>query len=219
MAKYRIIFFMILFIASCMGVYAIVEPKDFDLIGKTIYIDPGHGGRDNGTSYQDILEKDVNLSISLKLRNALLEKGAIVLMTRSDDSDLSKEYDSSKKKGDLNRRIKLIEDSHVNMYISIHTNWYEKSQYSGIDILYNEINKNNVILANYLYEGFENDNMQVREIKKAYDYIYKNINNVGLLIECGFLSNDNDRYLLQQEDYQQKLVNSIVKSVINYFNN
>lgn len=44
MAKYRIIFFMILFIASCMGVYAIVEPKDFDLIGKTIYIDPGHGG-------------------------------------------------------------------------------------------------------------------------------------------------------------------------------
>ena len=82
-----------LFIA---GVCANSNNKDLPLLHKVIFIDPGHGGRDAGTSYGKILEKDINLEISLILREHLGEKGAIVYMTREEDKDLSSIYDKRK---------------------------------------------------------------------------------------------------------------------------
>lgn len=74
--------------------------NELPLLNKIIYVDPGHGGRDPGTMYGKIMEKDINLDISLKLRDELMKKGAIVYMTREDDSDLSSKWDP-KKKGEI----------------------------------------------------------------------------------------------------------------------
>lgn len=71
--------------------------NDLPLLGKVIYIDPGHGGRDPGTSYGGLLEKDLNLSISFKLRDELMSKGALVYMTRESDIDFSSRWDIKKK--------------------------------------------------------------------------------------------------------------------------
>ncbi len=217
MLKLKIIIFLCLFIGSSVCVYALTQKSNLDLIGKTIYIDPGHGGRDDGTSYQDIVEKDLNLAIAIKLKKTLLNKGAIVFMTRETDIDLSKQTDQSKKKGDLQRRVKMIEDAKVDLYISIHINWYTESQYKGIDIMYNDINSNNKILAETLYESMK-QKLNVRKTKYIDDYMYRNITRPGILIECGFLSNPDERYLLQQESYQQKLVDNLVVGIIKYFN-
>lgn len=216
MHKIKIILFLWLILGVTIGVAAITKSNSLELLGKTIYVDPGHGGRDDGTSYNNILEKDLNLAIALKLKEELLNKGAIVFMTREEDIDLSKETDSSKKKGDLQRRVKMIEDAKADLYISIHINWYQESKYKGIDIMYNDINKNNKILAETLYNRMKQD-LNVRSIKNIDDYMYRNINRLGLLIECGFLSNSDERYLLQQKQYQEKLTKKIVQGIIDYF--
>lgn len=189
------------------------------LLGKVIVIDPGHGGRDPGTIYGNIYEKDINLEISKVLEKVLSEKGAIVYMIREDDSDLSSKYDKRKKRGDLYRRILFIQDEKkkTDLYLSIHINWYKSSSWSGAEVLYHNINPNNKILGEILMKNFKEDLGTRRKLKKTDLYLYRNTTVPGVLIECGFLSNPNERYLLRQESYQERLSKSITSSVIEYF--
>ena len=191
--------------------------ESLELLGKVITVDPGHGGRDPGTRYGNILEKDLNLEISKQLEKELTKKGAIVYMTRDKDEDLSSKYDVRKKRGDLYRRLMFIKKNKSDLYLSIHLNWYNNSYYGGVEVLYNDINKNNKILASNIKDAFVESNIKTRNIKKTTLYMYKNTYTSGVLIECGFLSNKNDRYLLQKADYQKKISTIITKGVISYF--
>src|SRR5574344_605383 len=105
MLKYKIYVFLllILFLTSI----SIVKASDFPLIGRVIYIDPGHGGRDPGALYKNIEEEDINLEISLKLRDLLEKNGAVVYMTRDGDYDLSIN-DNMRKRSDLSNRVSMI---------------------------------------------------------------------------------------------------------------
>lgn len=207
-------------IAICIGMFITVQAEvDLPLLGKVIVIDPGHGGRDPGTIFGKIYEKDINLEISKVLEQELLSRGAIVYMVRSDDSDLSSVYDKLKKRGDLYRRILFIGDEakKTDLYLSIHINWYKNSSWSGAEVLYNSINPNNKILGEIVMQHFKKDLNTKRTLKKTDLYLYRNTRVPGVLIECGFLSNPNERYLLQQSSYQKKLSKSITNAVIDYF--
>ena len=153
------------------------------------------------------------------MERVLSENGAIVYMVREDDSDLSSIYDARKKRGDLYRRILFIEDEKkkTDLYLSIHINWYKNTSWSGAEVLYNEINPNNNILGEILMNHFKNDLNTKRTLKKTDLYLYRNTRKAGVLIECGFLSNPNERDLLRQEDYQEKLSIAITNAVIEYF--
>lgn len=190
-----------------------------DLFGKVIIVDPGHGGRDPGTRYGNILEKDLNLEISKKLVSELENEGAIVYMTRESDIDLSKAGEVNKKRNDLYRRVRFIENKKSDLYLSIHLNWFNNRSFSGVEILYNNINKNNKFLAQTITDSFDNNGIKTRDIRTTDLYIYRNTTVPGLLIECGFLSNANDRYLLQQSWYQRKISKIITSGSIEYFNN
>lgn len=207
-----------LIICICMFITVQAE-VDLPLLGKVIVIDPGHGGRDPGTIFGKIYEKDINLEISKVLEQELLSRGAIVYMVRSDDSDLSSVYDKLKKRGDLYRRILFIGDEakKTDLYLSIHINWYKNSSWSGAEVLYNSINPNNKILGEIVMQHFKKDLNTKRTLKKTDLYLYRNTRVPGVLIECGFLSNPNERYLLQQSSYQKKLSKSITNAVIDYF--
>lgn len=207
-----------LIICICMFITVQAE-VDLPLLGKVIVIDPGHGGRDPGTIFGKIYEKDINLEISKVLEQELLSRGAIVYMVRSDDSDLSSVYDKLKKRGDLYRRILFIGDEakKTDLYLSIHINWYKNSSWSGAEVLYNSINPNNKILGEIVMQHFKKDLNTKRTLKKTDLYLYRNTRVPGVLIECGFLSNPNERYLLQQSSYQKKLSKSVTNAVIDYF--
>lgn len=194
----------------------LVSAKPFDLMGEIITIDPGHGGRDSGTLYGDILEKDLNLEISKQLEVELTKNGAITYMTRSSDIDLSSIYDSRKKRGDLYRRILTIKENKSSLYLSIHINWYQNSKYKGAEVLYNPINKNNEVLAKEIMNVFREKLGTNRDIKQTALYMYKNTTIPGVLIECGYLSNPYERNLLTQSEYQKKIAESITQGVINY---
>lgn len=218
--KYKImclfIFLISIFIFGNLRVDALLS--NLPLFGRVIYVDPGHGGRDPGAMYGKLMEKDIVLEISNVLVDKLTKQGAIVYMTRDSDEDLSSKWDPQKKRGDLYRRIMLYKKNKADMYLSIHLNSSYSSSDKGIEVLYNKINKNNKVLGEILIKNFDEKFYNVRELITTDLYMYRNTTTVGVLIECGFLSNSDDRYNLQRKSYQEKLAVTITKSVIEYFN-
>ena len=217
MNKYKCLillsFFLILF--SISKTYAIIN--NYTLLGKTIYIDPGHGGIDSGTTYKKIYEKDINLLLSKKLEKELTALGATVYLTRETDKDLALTT-KGRKRSDLINRAYLINKTKPNMYISIHLNYLSDSRYKGLQIFYNNKNKENKQIAESLTKYMKEKTYNVREPKynNTY-YMYRNITTPGVLIELGFLSNPDDRYRLTHEDYQDKLISNITYSIEKYF--
>lgn len=214
--KISLFVFLLLVVFSLSFVQAHHKSKELPLFQKVITIDPGHGGRDPGTRYGKILEKDLNLEISKALEKELTKQGAIVFMTRDKDEDLSSRYDVRKKRSDLYRRIKFIEKNKSDLYLSIHLNWYRDYYYGGVEILYNNINKDNKRLSQILTSEFSKNKIKTRKNITTDLYLYRNTRVPGVLIECGFLSNKNDRYLLQTNKYQKKISKIITRGVINY---
>lgn len=208
----------IVLIVLCLFVFSIqiISAQSLPLQDTIIMVDAGHGGRDSGTYYGDILEKDINLEISKQLEKELTKHGATVYMTRKRDVDLSSIYDSAKKRGDLYRRLLLIKEKKCDLYISIHINWYDDSTLKGAEVLYNSINKENKILAQSIMNRFKKDLDSNRNIKTTDLYMYRNTTTPGVLVECGYLSNPNERKLLQEEKYQNCLSETIVKGIIDF---
>ncbi len=197
----------------------IISAKNLPLIDTIITVDPGHGGRDSGTTYNKILEKDINLEIAKALDNELTKNGAITYMTRTQDVDLSSIYDARKKRGDLYRRLLFIKEKNSALYLSVHINWYKNENYQGAEVLYNPINEDNKVLAEYIMKQFKKDLKSNRDIKTTDLYMYKNTTVPGVLIECGYLSNYQERKKLQDPKYQKQIAASITKGVINYLKN
>lgn len=178
---------------------------------KTIVIDPGHGGKDVGTSYKDIYEKDINLKISLYLKDELKKYGANVIMTREGDYDLSTPNTRTRKKSDFNNRIKITNESNTDLFISIHQNYYNDSRYNGTQFFY----KGNKELAEYLQQNI-NPNRKIKQISNSL-YMYNKIKTDTLLVECGFISNPKDRINLTNEDYQKEYAKTLTKHIIEYY--
>lgn len=191
--------------------------NDYTLLGKTIYLDPGHGGIDSGTTYNKVLEKDINLLLCKKLKVALTSKGATVYLTRETDKDLALSK-TNRKRSDLINRAYLINKTKPDIYLSIHQNYLSNSRYKGLQIFYNNKNKENQKIAESLTKHMKEKTYNVRDPKfNSTYYMYRNITTPGVLIETGFLSNPDDRYRLTHEEYQDKLVNNLVYSIEAYF--
>lgn len=215
MKKYYIGIILSIFLFSISFVKANPVESNLELLGKVIYLDPGHGGIDPGAVYKDIYEKDITLSICKKLRDVLEREGAIVYMTRYDDYDLSTTT-YNRKRNDLNNRSKIINESMADLYISIHLNSISSATWRGAQVFYDDINKNNKTIAEILQYNLNKE----RDIKEIDDILMnRKIKIPGVLIEAGFLSNPNDRYLLKNSDYQYELCNKIKDGIIDYFMN
>lgn len=216
MNKYKllILFMTLLTITSISKAHAIIYENT--LLGKTIYLDPGHGGIDSGTTYKKIYEKDINLVLCKKLRESLMLKGATVYLTRETDKDLALTK-SNRKRSDLINRAYLINKTKPNIYISIHLNYLSNSKYKGLQIFYNNKNKENEIIAKDLTKYIKEKTWNVREpkINNTY-YMYRNITSPGVLIEVGFLSNQDDRYRLTHEEYQDKIISNLTYAIEKY---
>lgn len=210
-------YFLLIFLISLYAI-GIVNASTLPLLGKVIYLDPGHGGPDPGAVWGNTYESDINLKISLSLQKELEKNGAIVYLTRYGDYDLSSNNAILRKRSDLSRRVNIINRSLADLYLSIHLNADVSSTWKGAQVFFDNINPKNEQLAKVLQEQLRNDLNTKRDYKNINDhYLYSRVNIPGVLIEVGFISNDNERYLLKQEDYQQKVSKVIVKGIVNYF--
>lgn len=207
---------LLLFLIIIISIFNVnASSLTFPLLGKTIYLDAGHGGVDNGATVNNVHEKDLNLQIVYKLKETLTSAGATVLLTRKDDNDISNPNALYRKKSDFDNRIKLINNSNADLYISIHQNIYQNKKYSGPQVFYVKDNQKLAEIIQNTLNKYLNTKRKVKTINNT--YMYKLLKKKGILIECGFISNDNERYKLKTEEYQLKLSKIITEGIITYY--
>lgn len=187
---------------------------------KIIVIDPGHGGPDGGASSGDVLEKDLNLSVSLKLRDIVNASGNSAVMTReTDDVEMSQNGKYSKKT-DLQHRMDVLNSSQGDIFISIHMNKFSDSKYSGAQVFSSdngdESKQLGQIIQSSLKNNLDNSNTRAAKGNERNVYILKNAKVPAVLVECGFLSNPDELKLLTEEEYQKKLSEAIYKGIEEY---
>ena len=186
-----------------------------------LVLDPGHGGEDGGAAVQDLTEAELNLQIGLRLRDLCRLCGVPVVMTRQEDRAIyspEAQTISEKKVSDLKNRVKLVADTPGAVLLSIHQNMYEASKYRGAQVFFAPTEGSRELAE--LIQGAVIGQLQPenhRAVKPAGSvYLLQHIRCAGVLVECGFLSNPEERTLLTQADYQKKLACAILSGVTGY---
>jgi N-acetylmuramoyl-L-alanine amidase len=194
------------------------------LSGKTIALDAGHGGFDGGASSKEgVQEKNINLALTLHLRDYLQQAGAVVVMTREEDKDLAdkdtKGY-SRRKTEDLLKRADFIRANKSNLFISVHLNSIPSSRWRGAQTFFYTNHPDNANLAgliqNELKRNLENTDRVALEANKPV-YLLKVLKMPSALVEVGFLSNPDEARLLSSEKYQKKVAASIYQGILRYY--
>lgn len=190
------------------------------LAGKTIVIDPGHGGRDGGAKGQDNTEeKVIALDVSKRLRDYLEQAGAVVYLTREEDKDLAGEkFIGRRKAADIRNRLAFIHEKDADFFVSIHLNSLPSSRWSGAQTFYYDRFPENKHLATMIQaEIIRNlQNTTRKPLEKRDMYLLKHAEIPGALVEIGFLSNDVELQLLKDKQYQEKMAVSIYQGMIRY---
>ena len=178
---------------------------------------PSHGGVDSGSVSNTFLEKDMNLILVQELEKILVSRGAVVYLTRDGDYDLANSTLNSKR-NDLYNRVKLINNSGCDLYISMHLNASPSSRWNGIQIFYSSVLKENKILGEIVTNTLKSNMKNVRDLKLENGYyMYSKIKVPGILVEAGFISNPNDNYKIRQKEYREILLNNISDAISKYF--
>lgn len=194
------------------------------LSGKVIVLDAGHGYPDGGAESGDVQEKDIALNITQYLRDYLQESGALVIMTREDDTDLADPGQkglSTRKSIDLRRRAQIVNNSDADLFISVHLNAIPSPRWRGAQSFYNPKSDENEKLASFLQDSFRaqlgNTDRSAKELNSV--FLLNQAKIPAALVEVGFLSNPEESQLLQSTSYQKKIAGSIYNGISRYYTN
>lgn len=192
------------------------------LAGKTIVLDPGHGGPDGGAvGKDDTLEKGIALSVAKELQGYLQQTGAVVYLTRDKDTDLADPDTNGlarRKAEDIRKRLEIIQDKKADFFISIHLNALPSTRWSGAQTFYYpKLDKSEHLAKMIQAEIIRNlENTDRVALPLTGMYLLKHADSPGALVEIGFLSNVQERELLKQTDYQKKVAASIYEGILRY---
>ena len=201
-----------------------VETVTLPVSGKVVVIDAGHGKPDEGAEVGDgTTEAETNLKIALKLQNLLEQSGCTVILTRSDENgiyDLDSKSLKQKKISDIRNRVKIGNESQADIFVSIHLNKIPQTQYSGWQTFYNEKSIEGQKLAKSIQENLneaiqKENNRVASKIENV--YIIKHVEIPIAIVECGFLSNEEEKNNLLTDSYQDRLAWGIYNGIIDYF--
>ncbi len=226
----KFIVFILLFILCAAMLWNFADrieerstPTEIEPI-RRIIIDAGHGGQDGGAvGISGSVEKDINLSVALRMADIFNLCGVDYTMTRDDDFMLDLEGVSGSAKGrDIKSRLMIASNDPESLLVSVHTNSYPIEKYSGFQVFYSKNNPESRILAEALQSSakrhLQPDND--REVKAAGSSIYllHNSYNPTVLVECGFISNAAEEELLRDTKYQTSVAATICAGIMNHLN-
>ncbi|MGG3282322.1 N-acetylmuramoyl-L-alanine amidase [Paenibacillus solani] len=187
---------------------------------KVVLIDVGHGGIDGGTSYGDILEKDINLAISRKLFMLLRQEGYHAILNRDADYALSDDNrwhrSSSRHRRDLSQRKQLSSEIPTKLVVSVHVNWGKNTSKRGGIVLHQSEGRS-ILLADIIQDKLNRVYHSHNHITlgKAY-YLLNQTQVPAVIVETGFLSNSEDRQLLTSRNGQMQIAEAIADGIISY---
>ncbi|OPY59708.1 MAG: Germination-specific N-acetylmuramoyl-L-alanine amidase precursor [Pelotomaculum sp. PtaU1.Bin035] len=199
-----------------------VAAMSWSVANKVIVVDPGHGGFDPGVvSKSGILEKDINLAIGKRLAADLGQAGAMVLMTRDTDIDLSGPGTigvAAKKKEDMKKRVALANDHNADLFISIHVNSVPSPAQCGARTFvqpgFSESKQAGQAIQTELSKVLKNTGRLTNEVDY---YVTRNTSMPAVLVETGFITNESESRLLQDPAYQAKVAWAIYAGAVKYF--
>ena len=200
-----------------------------DAVKKTypvVVLDAGHGGEDGGAVADDgTLEKDINLAVSNGVAAVFELFGVRYVAVRTQDVSVCDDGLSTvreRKRSDILNRFALMNETPDAIFVSIHQNMYPDGKYWGAQVFYSANNAGSAALATCIRESvvsaLQPDNK--REIKPSTDSIYL-LYNAGIpavMVECGFLSNTNERARLLDPVYRTQMSYCVFKGVLHYMN-
>ncbi|MGC8769183.1 N-acetylmuramoyl-L-alanine amidase [Calditerrivibrio sp.] len=216
----------------------------FGLKVKTIVLDPGHGGKDPGATYNGLMEKDINLDIALRVKQKLekYDSALKILLTRDTDIFIP-----------LEERTAFANKNRADIFVSIHQNASRNPDAHGIetfvlnvtkdksslavaafenqaseksisdlqgilkDIMLNSKLEESLMLANYVQKSISSSTAD-RDIgvKQAPFYVLVGAKMPSILIECGFISNPHTAQLYTTEEYKNKMAEGIFNGLLKY---
>lgn len=197
------------------------------LEGRTVAIDPSHGGIDPGTHHNEtILEKEVVLAVALELERYLRQAGAAVVLTRSIDEDVSRHITGSGSRyhRDLQGRVKLINASGADLFISLHVDSCVDPDVRGAITVYNDSRPENRLLAECIQKHVNpvvrtnpQEGQYFHQKTRADSYYILNEGTIpGVILEMGFMTSPADRELLIQKGYRKRLAEAIFMGIVEY---
>ena len=184
----------------------------------TIIIDAGHGGIDGGaTSCTGILESTINLQTALRLDDLMHFLGYQTYMIRTTDTSIYTQGNTiaAQKVSDLKERVRIVNETEDAILISIHQNTFSDSRYGGAQVFYPKTDGSKELASAMQGALITIANPDSKRVCKKADgvYLMEHIEQTGILIECGFLSNPEEEALLRSADYQKKLCGIIAATV------
>lgn len=205
-------------------------PKGFEKgrYTKTIFLDPGHGGRDSGAYYYGIAEKDLNLQVSRKLRKRLEELGYTVLTSR--DSDMDVDF--------VTERSRMVNKTNADFFISIHFNatgndttlnlgiqTYSYKEDAGYPSKINQywhnnpdrISESNRLAADLHSSLLTETGARDAGLLQATFAVLRETAKPAVLLELGYMDNSEENQRIRSEQYQDKLVEGIIKGIQKYY--
>lgn len=187
-----------------------------------VVLDAGHGGDDPGkVGINDAKEKDVNLAITLLVKEYLEAADVKVVLTRETDAGLYDAGAENKKVQDMKSRVDIFETAGAMLAVSIHQNSYPEEYVHGAQVFYYEGSVEGQKLAECIQSCLVRlvDPENTRKVKANDSYYLLKKTGIPIVIaECGFLSNSAEAEKLCNEDYQEKVAWAIHLGILQYIN-
>ena len=203
------------FITSNLNAFAHIETKKVDTIPShnyTIVIDAGHGGSDPGSiGYKTKVHEDtLNLTMCQLLKTKLESAGINVVMTRETSDALIEGSGKKWKRKEMEARRNLIIKTRPNMVISLHQNSFTNHSLRGAQVFYDKKSEISKLIAESIQEQFKlNLDKSIKSPSPGDYFMLKCSSAPSVIVECGFLSNEEEEKLLQSPEYQEKIIDSI----------
>ena len=197
------------------------EKKVTDFKKICIVLDAGHGGIDGGSegATTGVKESYLNLLIVKELEKLFLSGGFKVVLTRDGDYGLYGDESPGFKLRDLEKRVQITNQANAELFISIHINKFTSPSRKGVQVFY----KKGCEQSKKLAEAIQLETNLLKEQERMYNalsgdyYVLNGINTSGVIVECGFLSNQQDEQLLQTDEYRKSLAKRVYSGVFRYF--
>lgn len=202
---------LLLLLASAVPTGSLISVSD----APTVVIDIGHGGEDHGARAHNPYceEKKLCLLTGRLVKQYLEQLGYHVVMTRSADHTIP-----------LSKRVEIADQSHANIFVSIHYNSSRTPQAHGIEVFFFDSQENKVrarasrtLADSVLSQVIRQTDAKSRGVKKGNFYVLRETQIPAVLVEGGFISNPDERKLLKSRDYQEKIASGIAEGVHQYF--
>lgn len=199
-----------------------IEALSWSVANKVIVIDPGHGGKDPGVVEGEIIEKEVTLAVAEKLATILGHAGAVVILTRETDMELTSPGGrkfSSWKREDLNTRISMANDRNADLFVSVHVNSFRSGRGEHGAQTFSQPGSEE---SKKLAETIQGELVRIlgnnhRKAKQVDYYILRNAKMPAVIVEIGFITNPKEGELLQNPAYQSKVAYAIYTGIVKYF--